>query len=302
MKKLFLLSILLFSFTIQIAAQFRDISKKMVIDDCKYSIIYTHTFVRDTIKKNPHYDKQVLEIGDSLSHFYSIYADKVDSVWYNFSNNTKAHKPNKSGADGINPFKEAGLKDNESPTHENYFMNYPKKGTLMVSTEIHSQEFIYEEPIQKFEWKFTTDTATILGYKCMKTTTTFRGRNYEVWFTPFIPIRRGMWKFNGLPGLILKATDTKGYFKWEAIGIEKPENRKIYAYIFDKLEMQKITRKDMIKLLHKRWQDPIGLSFLMNEKLQVSGYIDATTGKRVLVKRGDTYNHQFSYIPIPELE
>jgi GLPGLI family protein len=177
-------------------------------------------------------------------------------------------------------------------------MNYPQNGILKVIMTT----LFYEESIPKFEWEFHPDTTTILGYKCMKATTTFRGRSYEVWFTLFIPIRQGPWKFNGLPGLILKAADTKGYFEWEAIGIEKPENRKIYAYNFNKSEIRKITRKEMINFLHKRWQDPIGLNFLMNEKLQVSGYVDAITGKRVLTNRGEHSNFQLPYIPIPELE
>jgi GLPGLI family protein len=180
-----------------------------------------------------------------------------------------------------------------------HYTNYNKKGILTV---IYYGKYIYEEPVPKFEWKIKPDTTTILGYKCIKATTTFRGRDYEAWFTPFIPVRQGPWKFNGLPGLILKVADTKEYFKWEAIGIEKPENRKIYTYNIDKSEIQKITREDMMKLLHKQWQDPLGQIFLQNEKMQTIRYKDPTTGKLIWVNRGDTYNYQKPYIPIPELE
>jgi GLPGLI family protein len=283
-----------------VAQQFRDISKKIKIDNCKYFITYNHKYIIDTIKKNTKYDKQALEIGYNISHYYSLYADIVDSVWHNASN--KSGKPNKDGSDGINPYKEAGLQQNEFPKYEDYYINYPEKGTLKVVIAIFYKDFVYEEPIPKFEWKLQADTTTILGYKCIKATTTFRGRDYEVWFTPFIPIRQGPWKFSGLPGLILKAKDTKGYFEWLATGIEKPDNRKIYAYNFDKNEMQKTIRQDIIILLHQRWKDPIGLTFALNPNIQSSGYKDGKTGKFVFVNRGDKVNYQQPYIPIPELE
>lgn len=36
-----------------------------------------------------------------------------------------------------------------------------------------------------------------------------------------IPIKAGPWKFGGLPGLILKAYETKYLYAFEAVGIEK---------------------------------------------------------------------------------
>jgi GLPGLI family protein len=285
----------------QISAQFRDISKKIVIDDCKYTITYKYKFIRDTINKEPKYDKQILEIGNKTSHYYSIYGDKLDSIYYNFSNNKKQHKHGKSGSDGINPRAEARLKPNERAQYDNYYINYPQAGILTIITSMVYKEFIYEEYVPKFEWKIFVDTATILEYKCLKATTTFRGRDYEVWFTPFIPIRQGPWKFNGLPGLILKAIDTKRYFEWTAVGIEKPDNKKIYAYNFDKNEIQTTTRKDMINLLHKRWKDPVGLRFYLRPSSQSFSYKD-NTGKVITIERNNMPNYQGTYIPIPELE
>jgi GLPGLI family protein len=280
----------------------RNANKKIAICSYNYKITYNHKYVTDTIRKNAKYDKQALEIGDSISHYYSIYADIVDSVWTNIINRKTHPKQNKNGADGINPEKAAGLKDNEEAKYENIFINYPDINISTVMTRIFTKDFVYEEPVPKFEWKIKADTMTILGYKCIKAVTTFRGRDYEVWFTPFIPIRHGPWKFNGLLGLILKAADTKGYFEWIATGIEKPDNRKMYAYNFDKNEMQKTIRKDVINLLNKQWKDPIGLLFSINQEIIATGYNDEKTGKLVLVYRGDTYNYQKPYIPQLELE
>lgn len=54
-----------------------------------------------------------------------------------------------------------------------------------------------------------------------KATTVFRGRTYEAWFTPDIPVSDGPWKFSGLPGLILEVHDSKNHYVFSCIGIRK---------------------------------------------------------------------------------
>ncbi|MDR2651469.1 MAG: GLPGLI family protein, partial [Prevotellaceae bacterium] len=193
---------------------YRGSDRKRIIDTCNYTVAYKFKFSVDTVKKQFYYDKQILEIGNKYSHYGSIYADQLDSIWYNYNQTTKINRPNKDHSDGINREKELGLQVNEKARYEDFYTNYPKKGNIRVSTAIYENEYVYDETIPKFDWKIQADTTTILGYKCIKAITTFRGRTYEIWFTPFVPVRQGPWKFNGLLGLILKASDTKGYFEW----------------------------------------------------------------------------------------
>ena len=289
-------------------AQSKTNSKDM--GSCNYRVTYTYKFLNDTIKKESYYDRQVLEIGDSIVKYSSVYAAKIDSVDIAFSN--KKTRPNKSGADGYNAHKEAGLKPNEKEVRENYYMNYPEKKTLTVLTRIgvfFSVYYLYEEATPNFNWQYQSDTATILGYKCMKATATFRGRTYNAWFTPFLPLRYGPWKFNGLPGLVLKVADTEEFFEWTAIGIEKPQNKDIYIPDFEKISAKilvRTDRKSVIKLLHKRWQDPVGLGLasLPDDFKGAWTTTDPVTGKRATVSHVMPIekNIQFSYIPIPELE
>jgi GLPGLI family protein len=280
---------------------YHEYNKKTLIDECNFIISYLYKFVNDTANKNFYYDKQRLEIGNKYSHYYSIYADRIDSVWYNFVNDKKQQRPNKDGSDGINPNKEAGLKDNEMGLYEDFYINYPSQGILTVSTGLFYIEYLYEEPVPKFEWKIQSDTTTILGYKCVKAITTFRGRDYEVWFTPFIPLYKGPWKFNGLPGLILKAADTKEYFEWTAIGIEKTSDKKIFKHEINKTNSINITRQELQKLQHKRWKDPVGLILANTKHLNAAFFIkNPKTGNHIMVQEG--INIQYPYIPIPELE
>jgi GLPGLI family protein len=312
MKKsilLILLIILFISANAQFVSHVRTSLMMHKADTCKYVVVYTYKLVRDTIKKNVYYDRQVLEIGDSIIKYSSIYADRLDSVHYVFNQPQKQKRANKDGSDGYNPGKEAGMQADEVAIYADYYINYPQKGILTVSTGILGKEYVYEEPIPQFNWKIQSDTTTILGYKCIKATTTFRGRDYEVWFTPFIPIRKGPWKFNGLFGLILKASDTQGYFEWTAIGIEKPKNRNLSIINFDIIPKSLIrtTRKDVIKLLHKRWRDPVGLGLanLPKDFKGIYSFQDPLTGIQVRISNDaaiTTKNVQLPYIPIPELE
>lgn len=74
----------------------------------------------------------------------------------------------------------------------------------------------------KFEWQITEETKVIQNFTCLKATVYFRGRHFEAWFTPDIPVSNGPWKFHGLPGLILQVYDIDNLFIWNVTKIEYP--------------------------------------------------------------------------------
>ncbi len=76
--------------------------------------------------------------------------------------------------------------------------------------------WILYENLEKPEWKITNETDIVLGFLCIKATTFFRGREWTAFFTPDIPVPEGPWKLCGLPGLILKAYDSKKHYSYEA--------------------------------------------------------------------------------------
>lgn len=73
----------------------------------------------------------------------------------------------------------------------------------------------------KLEWIWSDQSRTIEGYTCHRATCRFAGREWEVWFTAEIPVDGGLWKFNGLPGLILEARDTQTHYRFIAKAIEE---------------------------------------------------------------------------------
>ena len=69
-------------------------------------------------------------------------------------------------------------------------------------------------------WELLNETKNINSFKCQKARGNFRGRTYTVWFTDDIPVSLGPWKLNGLPGLILEATDSLNQFQYFAEKID----------------------------------------------------------------------------------
>jgi GLPGLI family protein len=69
-------------------------------------------------------------------------------------------------------------------------------------------------------WELLNETKNINSFNCQKAQGNFRGRTYTVWFTNDIPVSLGPWKLNGLPGLILEATDSLKQFQYFAEKIE----------------------------------------------------------------------------------
>lgn len=83
----------------------------------------------------------------------------------------------------------------------------------LVTKHITSRQFIrnmalvIEDSLSEIDWELSENIKDIGGYKCQKAITNFKGREYEVWFAPDIPISTGPWKLWGLPGLILEGRD-----------------------------------------------------------------------------------------------
>ena len=111
----------------------------------------------------------------------------------------------------------------------------------------------YTESVPKLNWKVCDEKKKVLGYDCQRATCSFRGRDYEAWFTEDIPMSYGPWKFSGLPGLILEVSDTKNEYHFTATGIERPKEQK-QIKIPDESFIRPIKRERALKmeaLLHK---------------------------------------------------
>ncbi len=101
-----------------------------------------------------------------------------------------------------------------------------KEKELIVFDKIFTDNYRYTEK-KEFNWSLRPETAKINGFNCKKATTQYAGRDYIAWYTVEIPISDGPYKFNGLPGLIIKIADTKGHYNFELLSVS---NIKEYEY------------------------------------------------------------------------
>lgn len=126
-----------------------------------------------------------------------------------------------------------------------------KTKNLKVVDMLTSSTFCYEEKHQEPLWDIKQDTMSILNQLCQKAITTYKGRSYIAWFTNAIPYNIGPWQFTGLPGLILKVTDTQNQFEFECIELinsPKIENPIFFMYNDCKKTITKNRLKDLKKL------------------------------------------------------
>lgn len=120
---------------------------------------------------------------------------------------------------------------NFSPAFFDYqiYKNYPE-GKITYTDFFPVDYYKYEEPLNAFNWEITDEKKMMGIYSIQKAITNYAGRTWEAWFTPEIPVNEGPYKFNGLPGLILRIQDTKGHFVFEVDDISAPNEQ--YQILF----------------------------------------------------------------------
>lgn len=114
----------------------------------------------------------------------------------------------------------------------------------------------------KFDWKILNEKEKIGSYNTQKATTNFGGRKWTAWFTSDIPLQDGPYKFNGLPGLIVKVEDADKNYSWELKGNRKVTNYSETTYLESISpggnggKPQEITREKFEKTFNQYKKDP----------------------------------------------
>lgn len=200
--------------TLSVFAQNTSIIIDTTFLKCEYKTIY----YTDTLKfKDAIWmpDEFILQIGTKLSKYYSKNTDEYERM--------------RSDPDAMAAFNKA-IKTSSVSTIINFparhstlviYNNYPK-GKRIVQDAIFFDYYIFEDNNQPQQWTMIADSEKkVLGYTCCKATCSYRGRDYEAWYSPDLPINAGPWNFSGLPGLIMSVQDTKGHYTFEIKGLMK---------------------------------------------------------------------------------
>lgn len=135
------------------------------------------------------------------------------------------------------------------------FKNFIEKKINSIE-RVSMKPFYVKDTMNLFDWKIDTSKREILGYKCQKAKTHFRGREYIAYFTLEIPYPTGPWKFYGLPGVILSVESTDKVFKMNANKIViKKSGKTIIRNPFDTFDLKPITWESYIKEYEKKYYE-----------------------------------------------
>ena len=193
----------------------RDFSKMEVLDTTRLRVRYA--FCAEKIDDPKTYiDLQRLDVGKRVVKYYSQFvylSDSLVTLWW---------KENKGGS-GPSWLGEGGREKGQWSEYEwsdYFFENGKLTEYCQMPLWLNKYNSWYTEPAPKQQWTLHYETQTVIGYKCQRATCRFRGRDFEAWFAPSIPVKQGPWKFQGLPGLILKVYDKDKLYTFEAIGLE----------------------------------------------------------------------------------
>ena len=108
-------------------------------------------------------------------------------------------------------------------SEEKIFKSY-SENQMFVSTPDNFKENhkVIKDSLDIFKWEFLEDVndTIILNFHCKKAKTRFRGRDYVAYYSNEIANFGGPWKFDGLPGFIVKIYSIDGFIDINPISIK----------------------------------------------------------------------------------
>ena len=126
---------------------------------------------------------------------------------------------------------------------------------------------------RKINWKISSEKEKIGEWNAQKAEADFAGRHWVAWFSTEIPIQDGPYKFQGLPGLIVKIEDKKGSHKLELKGIKNIQGD-LDINVFEAREIA-VNSKQFQKVIKDYENDPTkGI-----RQMQMGGATIVMTGK-----------------------
>jgi len=149
-----------------------------------------------------------------ITFYAALYADNDTAIYktYDDSQFSEEQPFNKDEARPSNP-------ENIRNFSGNYIKTDTAKKELLLIDQIIGNKFLVKDIYPQLNWEINNETKSILGYKCHKATTEYRGRKWTAWFSPEIAIKFGPRKLHGLPGLILEAYDSKDEVTYKAVKV-----------------------------------------------------------------------------------
>ena len=194
-----------------------------------------------------------------VAHSYDMYFNQTESI-------VKAMNTQSIGRDTVRIKK---VEEGKVIFYKNLNTNL-----LIANERAFNQKVILKDVVENIDWKIAKETKKIGEFKCQKAETDFRGRHYTAWFAPEIPINNGPWKLQGLPGLILEASDDKKQvsFVFEALYMPVKTDIKIEPIVADE-KTKIVTYSEFTVLFQKNLDSFVKMSNTDPETMKHNGSI-----------------------------
>ncbi len=113
------------------------------------------------------------------------------------------------------------------------FKDYPQKDDVYLTAYLDKTYLSVKENLG-IDWQLKEEETICSGFKCKKATCRLGGRDYIAWYTMEVPISEGPYKFKGLPGLIVKISDSNEEHQFELTNFIKLKNTVPIVYTVEK--------------------------------------------------------------------
>lgn len=221
---------------------------------------YELNYISDTTKSRYNANRVILQIGENNSKYFILRRQVNDLVYTGL----KHMSTNESKVPGLT------LQHTMTPDEQHLdaiagqtdLLNseiWQDNKNSLLNERVHDYDkanyaFEYNEALPDFDWELApSDDTVINGYVCSVAHARFRGRDWTVWFTPELPINSGPWKFNGLPGAVLRAEDSQKHYVWECVAIKQVDGFLIRYEVPTKT----LTYRTLKKYLQNVHQSPL---------------------------------------------
>lgn len=213
----------------------RSLRNATVVDTARHTIYYRYSCRTKSEQKYVGEDLIVLQIGRNVSKSYSYNLYRCDSLSDVWEREGRSVRQNYHGY----------------TQREVLYTSLTDKMISVVYRSIgNAPALYYQESIPSILWQIGREERLLLGYKCIKATARYRGRNYIAWFASEIPISSGPWMFGQLPGLILEIYDKTGEVCFSAEGISRKMDL-IYVWNWKSTRTTRLKARQAIERMFK---------------------------------------------------
>lgn len=211
----------------------RNLGILNIQDTARSEIVYVHIAIDPKKNNERKVTYEMLTFGNRLSHYGGYENYQLDSI---YMADPTLHLDRQ---EFHNLYKQYDtIRDSMTIDLSN--------GTLTYYGAIFINYYRYTEPVPEIEWELHNETETVLGYLCHKATANWRGREWSAWYSD-IPEDAGPWKFQGLPGLILKIEDSSGQHYFEAIEVKND----VFPFGYKEHLYSRTTREKLAKSMEE---------------------------------------------------